>query len=530
MSRRCLAAAFCTLALGVAALASGSTRAAFNSAAGNAASSYAAAPDFAAPSVTRTRVADPTYVPNYSVRQCRFYYAYAEVADTGNPASGVASVMANLTGLTAGVGADPLVAGSYSVAGVTYGYRGFPRLATAAPGNYLYDLTSTDTVGNAGVETGLPAAVVANTAPVAAVFLTGLEQGVASSAAPGVFDSITGTGVSADAAVRRNGSYSLRVAPANAAAYATATLPSSGSTVVVRFAVRLGSLPAGTVNLFSATPGNGAVGSYPILLYEAGTDRFAVRWGTSGTVVIGTVSPVAGTWYVVELRAAVTSTHTLEWRVDGVDQPTASTSQASTTLVGISLGTGSTSVTYTANFDDMIISRTAADYPIGNGKVLALAPNGMGTSLNPTYFRDNDGSSIDANSWARVDDVPATSTADFVKQTAANGTGYVEFTFANTAETCINAVGAVAAYHSSASGTNVGKTSVFNGTTESIVYSGSMGVTTLGYKRAVVSAGSGAWTSSLVNALKARVGYSTDSSPNPYWDALLLEYDVPLNW
>ncbi len=152
-----------------------------------------------------------------------------------------------------------------------------------------------------------------------------------------------------------------------------------------------------------------------------------------------------------------------------------------------------------------------------------------GTS-NPTYSRDDDGTSIDANSWARVDDVPATSTADFVKQTTANGTGYVEFTFADTAETCINAVGAVAAYHSSASGTNVGKISVFNGTTESMVYSGSMGVTTLGCKRAVVSAGSGAGTSSLVNALEARVGYSTDSSPNPYWDALLREYDVPLNW
>jgi hypothetical protein len=31
------------------------------------------------------------------------------------------------------------------------------------------------------------------------------------------------------------------------------------------------------------------------------------------------------------------------------------------------------------------------------------------------------------------------------------------------------------------------------------------------------------WTPATVNGLKARVGYSTDVTPNPYWDGLLLE-------
>jgi hypothetical protein len=412
------------------------------------------------------------------------------------------------------------------VGGVAYGYRTLPRLTTAIPGTYAYSLTSTDNAANTRVEMGFPAAVVANTAPVAAVFLTGLEQGVASVASPGVFDAVTGAGVSADAAIRRNGAYSLRVAPANA----TATLSGSGSTVVLRFAVRLNALPAATVNLLSATPGNSVAASYPILLFDAGSGRLAVRWGSTGTVVTGTVSPVAGAWYVVEMRAAVTSPHTLEWRIDGVDQPTASSSQAATTLVGISFGTGATNVTYTENFDDIIASPTSADYPIGNGKVLSLAPNGMGTSVNPTYFRNNDNTSIDATSWTRVDDVPATSTADFVKQTTANSTSYVEFAFADTTETCINAVSAVLAYHGAGALANNGKTSIFNGTAENVVYSGAMNRTTLGYKRAVVSAGAGAWTPALLNALVARVGYSSDISPVPYWDALLLEYDVPINW
>ena len=41
---------------------------------------------------------------------------------------------------------------------------------------------------------------------------------------------------------------------------------------------------------------------------------------------------------------------------------------------------------------------------------------------------------------------------------------------------------------------------------------------------------SGPWTTALLNALVARVGYASDVSPNPYWDALLLEYDVPISF
>ncbi|MCU0281245.1 MAG: hypothetical protein MUE66_05345, partial [Acidimicrobiia bacterium] len=193
-------------------------------------------------------------------------------------------------------------------------------------------------------------------------------------------------------------------------------------------------------------------------------------------------------------------------------------------------GTTATNVTYTADFDDILASRTAANYPIGNGKVLGLAPDGMGTHANPTRFQENDGTAIDASTWNRVDEVPANSTADYIKQVTANNASYIELTFADTAEMCINAVGAVIAYHSSAGGGNTGKTSIFHGAAENVVYSGTMGVATLVYRRATVSAGAGVWTPALLNALVARVGYSSDVNPVPYWDALLLEYDVPISF
>ena len=54
-----------------------------------------------------------------------------------------------------------------------------------------------------------------------------------------------------------------------------------------------------------------------------------------------------------------------------------------------------------------------------------------------------------------------------------------------------------------------------------------MSQTALQYKSAVVKpADSSSWTPSAVNGLLARVRYSTHSTPNPYWDAIVLEAAV----
>jgi hypothetical protein len=38
----------------------------------------------------------------------------------------------------------------------------------------------------------------------------------------------------------------------------------------------------------------------------------------------------------------------------------------------------------------------------------------------------------------------------------------------------------------------------------------------------------GGWTTQEFNGLQFRIGYSTDVSPQPFWGALLLEYDVSI--
>jgi hypothetical protein len=288
-------------------------------------------------------------------------------------------------------------------------------------------------------------------------------------------------------------------------------------------AVRLASLPSATVSLASV---NAAAGNAATLVYDQATGKLGVRWGT-GTITDATVGVSAATWYVVELRVGFgTNPRVLDWRVDGIVQPQISSAEAASTGTTLRLGTGSAS-TYTANFDDVVVSQKAGDYPIGDGGVLALRPDGMGTSNTGGKLVNDDGTAIGATTWNRLDDNPMTSITDYVKQTASATANYVELTFQDTTQSCINGVSAAFAYHSSAAGTNAGETRVLDGATTTTVYSGNLGSASIAYKQAMVTGAASPWTQTAVNGLKARIGFSGDVSPLPYWDALLLEYDVP---
>ena len=64
---------------------------------------------------------------------------------------------------------------------------------------------------------------------------------------------------------------------------------------------------------------------------------------------------------------------------------------------------------------------------------------------------------------------------------------------------------------------------MFDGATERVIFSGDMSQVTLRYASTIVPPPAGTWTAGAVNALTARIGFSTDVTPNPYWDALMLE-------
>jgi hypothetical protein len=104
--------------------------------------------DWTAPSAEASVIAQTTGgTPGY-MKSKATYYVYANVVDSGSPASGVASVKANVSAITSGQTAVSLVAGSYTVGGVSYDYRSAQLTAgTLSAGSKSYSLALADKAG-----------------------------------------------------------------------------------------------------------------------------------------------------------------------------------------------------------------------------------------------------------------------------------------------------------------------------------------------------------------------------------------------
>jgi hypothetical protein len=161
------ATAVLALALAATALTAASVAyAAFASKTQNESDIVTAAPDFRAPVVGAVVVGKTQGGATGFVKSSGTYYVYANVAaDTGNPASGIASVNADASAITTGSIAVTMSAGSFSAGGVSYGYRSAALNATnpQAEGAKSVAVTATDLAGNANTKGG--AVTVDNTAP-----------------------------------------------------------------------------------------------------------------------------------------------------------------------------------------------------------------------------------------------------------------------------------------------------------------------------------------------------------------------------
>src|SRR4051812_5307557 len=113
--------------------------------------SVSSAADWTAPSVGGSVIANTSSGPG--VKQGGTYNVYANASDTGNPASGVSTVRANVTNVTTGQTNVTLsaCASSCTVGAVTYAYKSVQLTANAAlaAGSVNYTVTATDVAGNA---------------------------------------------------------------------------------------------------------------------------------------------------------------------------------------------------------------------------------------------------------------------------------------------------------------------------------------------------------------------------------------------
>lgn len=142
--------------------------AAFSGTTTNAANTFSAAPDFVPPSATSVIERNGGSVPGY-VKQGGTYYLYANITDTGNPASGLASATADVSAVTSGQTASGVTTtgGPWTVGGTSYSRRSTAAVTASNPlseGAKMYTLTMADNASNSQTQNGF-SVTVDNTQP-----------------------------------------------------------------------------------------------------------------------------------------------------------------------------------------------------------------------------------------------------------------------------------------------------------------------------------------------------------------------------
>jgi hypothetical protein len=452
---------------------------------------------------------------------CRPFRVYASVPDYGSPPSGISSVTANLSAVSSGATAVPLTAGSYTVGGLSYNYRSDPLRVAVATGSYAFSVTSVDGAGT-HVQSGLTATVAAQTG-ITPTWLTGFEHDTA--ATPDVFSAATTGTSSASGAAVHSGLWARYV---NKTAGASVYVAKNGFTTftVLSFAVRLGTLPSADVTSL-VTFNDSATPLY--LGYQASTRKLTLRWGAN-TAAVATSEVTAGTWYTVDMEVDVRANpNTARWQLDGVAQPGVNLAAAAQTVTDVRFGSAVSGDVFGAHVDDIVHSKNFDDYPIGPVRILGSRPNGMGTTTNPSYFQNEDGSAISSTSYQRLNDTSMTTLNSGVRQVTVQAGSYVELTLEDVNGVCLRGAQAVSAHHKTDSALNVMRTWVHHTHSNGRqLYAGdSIGVNTLSLKTLGIFPWTNAWTPWTVsefNSLFLRVGFSSDVTPQPYWDAFVLEY------
>jgi hypothetical protein len=249
---------------------------------------FTTAADWSPPTTSSSVIAKTVgYAAGY-IKQGGTFYVYANVADVGNPPAGVSTVTANVSTITTGQTAVSLVAGSYSIGGVSYNYRTNSITANASlnANTYTYSITATD-AGSRSATTNSWSVVVDNTAPSASDIQSANKTGGLAGRAE-IGDTITftfsepiepnsilagWTGASTNAVVRMSNGFLL-----------------ADDSFAVYNSSNTSQLPLGSVVL-----GRGDYVSSSITFGASGTASTMALSGSTITITLGTQSSAATT-------------------------------------------------------------------------------------------------------------------------------------------------------------------------------------------------------------------------------------------
>lgn len=374
----------------------------------------------------------------------------------------------------------------------------------------------------------------------AITYVCGFECGVLNTARTHI-NTIAGTPAFSTTTVR-TGLRSLRLNPSAAAIGAGYNgLPGSG-VYVLRCYINIASNPTSDAFLCGFTDGGS---NYAGLVFKSLDSKVYAGVSVAGVVTNGlTGATLAAGWNLVDVRANVSAN---PWLIDvqiaAVALGQHSFVAVAATLNILAFGDFSTAESYDAFYDDVMCANTSGEYPIGGGMVTAHSPNrdGTHTGTGSNFVRGNAGTSIVAgttDAFNLIDEVPMSTaivTSDHIAQLTSSPTQYVEVGFAST--TTLNAPQAISLLLSAHKATTAVGHSRWEwndgGTTLAIQTahntSGSSAVFFTGRASAsdaqalTSRPAGGAWTSTVFNALLLRWGYSTDATPDVYWDGAMIE-------
>jgi hypothetical protein len=141
------------------------TSAAFSGGSANPANDLRARSDWSPPVASASVIAKASGGSGGYIRPGASYHVYATVTDSGNPPSGTSTVTADVSSVTSGQTAAPLLSGSFSVDGGTYTHRSAALTANAALADrsHAYTLALRDGADNTAARTGL--SVVGDSTP-----------------------------------------------------------------------------------------------------------------------------------------------------------------------------------------------------------------------------------------------------------------------------------------------------------------------------------------------------------------------------
>lgn len=317
--------------------------------------------------------------------------------------------------------------------------------------------------------------------------------------------------------------------------------------IVARFRVRFTSLPSvgGSLLHLAGNTGTGVLMTGGLISAQA--NNFS-----QGPAV----SVVAGIVYTIDVKI---DRRADPWKTDvqvnGIPcgqavSATAADISAQQLVIGQQQGLG-ISQTMDVLFDDVVVSTTEADYPIGPGFVHPFIPAADGThnvAGADDFERGNTGTDITnatTTAFQLIDDVPmksAESATDNIQATAPpNATDYVEVVFGpasgiSTPTVAPRGVEAIVAHHQVATQSgNIRLALNDNGSLDDVLNLTAAGVTTIRYARkhyADPPSAASAWTLSgngNFNNLRMRM-FSSDAAPDQCWDGAMIEaeFDGPL--